>query len=217
LKTHLLPHVLIISLLLLIFSQFNSFVHASSFIKVKVNNNVSFQLPRNWEVLSGDNVFILNSLVKSALSVRSNNNIKFIAYLRENRDLLINVQVYSLHFQDEHSQSRIAEMPEDDVSGYDQMMHEQTAKQVSQVGDRVTDWFGTRKQYINGLVALTSEYSRTNNVPPVGHFRVQVLRVISGKHSFSFVISYYEEAVSPLRSLVNEVVSTLRCLRCKKN
>ena len=178
---------------------------------------MSFQLPRNWVVLSDGNVIVLNSLVKSTLSVRSNNNIKFIAYLRENRDLLINVQVYSLHFQDEHSQSRIAEMPEDDVSGYDQMMHEQTAKQVSQVGDRVTDWFGTRKQYINGLVALTSEYSRTNNVPPVGHFRVQVLRVISGKHSFSFVISYYEEAVSPLRSLVDEVVSTLRCLRCKKN
>jgi hypothetical protein len=108
-------------------------------------------------------------------------------------------------------------MSEDDVSGYDQMMHEQLARQVSQIGGSITGWFGTRKQYINGLVALTSEYSRTNNVPPVGHFRVQVLRVISGKHSFSFVISYYKEAVSPLRSLVDEVVSTLRCLRCKKN
>jgi len=184
-------HVLIISLLLLFFSQFNSIVHASSFIKIKVNNNVSFQLPRNWVVLSDDNVIILNSLVKSTLSVRSNSNIKFQANLTNDKgDPLTTVQVYSLHFQDEFSQSRVAEMSEDDLGGYDQMMHEQTAKQVSQLGGavesalRVTDWFGTRKQYINGLVALTSEYSRSQDFPLVGHFRVQVLRVYSGKHSF---------------------------------
>jgi hypothetical protein len=106
-------------------------------------------------------------------------------------------------------------MSEDDLGGYDQMMHEQLARQVSQIGGSITGWFGTRKQYINGLVALTSEYSRSQDFPPVGHARVQIIRVYSGKHSFSFVISYYEEAVPPLRSLVDEVVSTLRCIRCK--
>jgi len=213
-----LLHILIISLLLLIFLQFNSIARASSFIKIKVNNNVSFQLPRNWVVLSDDNVIILNSLVKSTLSVRSNSNIRFQANLTNNKgEPLTTVQVYSLHFQDEPSQSRFAEMSEDDLGGYDQMMHEQLARQVSQFGGRVTDWYGTRKQYINGLVALTSEYSRSQDFPPVGHARVQIIRVYSGKHSFSFVISYYEEAVPPLRSLVDEVVSTLRCLRCEKN
>ncbi len=146
-----LLHVLIISVLLLIFTQFNSVVHASSFIKIKVNNNVSFQLPRNWVVLSDGNVIILNSLVKSTLSVRSNSNIKFQANLTNNKgEPLTTVQVYSLHFQDEPSQSRFAEMSEDDLGGYDQMIHEKLARQVSQSGGRVTDWYGTRKQYIDG-------------------------------------------------------------------
>ena len=110
-----LLHILIISLLLLIFLQFNSIARASSFIKIKVNNNVSFQLPRNWVVLSDDNVIILNSLVKSTLSVRSNSNIRFQANLTNNKgEPLTTVQVYSLHFQDEPSQSRFAKMSEDD-------------------------------------------------------------------------------------------------------
>ena len=67
---------------------------------------------------------------------------------------------------------------------------------------------------INGLDILRSEYRRPTTLLQ-GHVRVQILRIYCGLSSFSFVISYHEEEVLPLRPIIDKIISTLRSDVCE--
>lgn len=197
---------------LLILSTINSDSYASSFVEIKLNDGISFQLPRNWVILSDNNTITLNSFIESVLPVSS--KVSFQANLKDDMgNPLTNVQIY--RWKSKYLQENISSMSKEEIDDYDQLMSNNTQKELRQAGGEFTSWHGTKKLTINGLVVLVSEYSRlTANEKPPGHFRVQVLRIYSGEQSFSFVISYHEETLLPLRVLVDKITSTLRCDRC---
>ena len=191
--------------------QVSSIASASSFIEINLNNSISFDIPRNWVVLSDNKTITLNSIIESALPISS--SVRFQANLKDDNDSPITtVQIY--RWKSEFYQADVDAMGEPDMADYNRQMQSQINKELNAVGGAVSNWQGTRKLHINGLVALASEYSRPSNLAPFGHFRVQVLRIYSGDKSFSFVISYHEETVLPLRILVDKVISTLKCPRC---
>lgn len=194
-----------------IFMQAGSFAYASSFIKISINNSIVFDIPRNWIVLSDNKTIILNSIIESVLPVSS--SVRFQANLKDdNGRPITTVQIY--RWKSEFSQADVNAMSESDISDYNQQMRSQMAKELKAVGGAVSNWHGTKKSHVNDLVVLVSEYSRSSNLALSGQFRVQVLRIYSGDKSFSFVISYHEDNVLPLRVLVDKVIGTLRCPHC---
>lgn len=196
----------------LILFNINSKSYASSFVEIKLNDGISFQLPRNWVILSDNNTITLNSFIESVLPVSS--KVSFQANLKDDKgNPLTNIQIY--RWKSKYFQENISLMSKAEIDDYDQVMQKNIQKELRQVGGDFTSWHGTKKLTINGLVVLASEYSRlTANEKLLGHYRVQVLRIYSGEQSFSFVISYHEETLLPLRILVDKIISTLRCDRC---
>lgn len=191
--------------------QAGSFVYASSFIGINVNNDISFDIPRNWVVLSDNKTITLNSIIESILPVTS--SVRFQANLKDdNGKPITTVQIY--RWSSEFYQADIDSMGESDMSDYNQQMRSQMVKELKAAGGTVSKWHGTRKSYVNDLVVLVSEYSRPSALGLSGQFRVQVLRVYSGDRSFSFVISYHEDNILPLRVLVDKIITTLRCSHC---
>ncbi len=191
--------------------QAGSFAYASSFIEINVNNNILFDIPRNWVVLSDNKTITLNSIIESVLPISS--SVRFQANLKDdNGSPITTVQIY--RWKSEFYQADIDAMGESDVSDYNQQMRSQMVKELKAVSGTVSNWHGTRKSRVNDLVILVSEYSRSSNLALFGQFRVQVLRIYSGDKSFSFVISYHEENILPLRVLVDKIITTLRCPHC---
>lgn len=193
------------------YMQVGSVAYASSFIEINVNNDIVFNIPRNWVLLSDNMTITLNSIVESVLPVAS--SVRFQANLKDDSGRPITtVQIY--RWKSEFHQADVDAMGEPDIYDYNQQMRSQMIKELKAVGGTVSNWHGTRKSYFNNLVALVSEYSRPSNLALSGHFRVQILRIYSGDKSFSFVISYHEESILPLRVLVGKVITTLKCPNC---
>jgi hypothetical protein len=194
-----------------IIAQTNSIVKASSFIEIQIGEYIIFQIPKSWEVLSDNRIIKLNSFLESILSVPK--TVNFQANLKNNNGKAITtVQIYQ--WESNFDQTDIIEMQKNEIGNYDKVMKEQMMKELVKVGGSISDWHGTKKQKINDLTVLSSEYSRTSEPSLSGHFRVQVLRVFSGSISFSFVISYHENSSTPMRIIVDKIISTLRCPRC---
>ncbi len=203
--------VSIFVILLLINMQAVSYAYSSSFIEININNSISFHIPRNWTVLSDDKIITLNAIIESALPIST--SVRFQANLKDdNGRPITTIQIY--RWKSDFYQTDVDAFGELDIVDYNRQMQNQSDKQLNAIGGAISRWHGSKKSQVNGLVVLTSEYSRPSSLAPVGHFRVQVLRIYSGNKSFSFVISYHEENILPLRILVDKVISTLRCAHC---
>jgi len=191
---------------LLVCMYTSSIVYAGNFIKILVDDNISFQVPKNWVVLSDNKTIRLNSFIESEVSVSS--KVHFQANLINDKgNPITTVQIYK--WTSEFNQTNVVEMKNNDIDGYDQSIHKQMQNQLKKVGGSLNNWYGTKKLNINGLAVLVSEYRRTSNIKPFGHFRVQVLRIYFGESSFSFVISYHEESSLQMRTIVEKIIATL--------
>lgn len=196
---------------LVVLALFASATAASSFVTVQLPQEISFQMPRNWVVLSGNKTITLDAFLESVMP-NAISDIKFQANLKNDRGQPIaQVQVY--YWSSEYGQFDIYHFSEVDVATYNRNMRVNLESEVKTFGSKITSWRGSSKKNINQLNVLISEYSRRSNLIS-GHFRVQVLRVYCGENSFSFVVSYHEEQIVPLRPIVGKIISTLRCSLC---
>ncbi len=197
--------------LLMFLVQGNSIAQSNGPVEIRIDNDVSFEIPRNWVVLSENRTIDLNSYLKSIFY--NPGGVVFQANLK-NADgrPITTVQVY--RWQSELHQTDISNLSKNDLKIFENGIFNQTKKELSQAGGSISEWYGLKKRVINGLLVLLFEYSRPSILPPFGHFRVQVARVYSGDRSFSFVISYHEETPFPLRNVVNQIITTLRCNGC---
>ena len=184
---------------------------ASSFSTVQLPQEISFQMPKNWVVLSGNKTITLDAFLESVIP-NAISDIKFQANLKNNKaQPIAQVQVY--YWSSEYGQFDIKYFSDADVATYDQDMRVNLTNEVTMFGGEITSWLS--KMNINRLNVLKSEYSRSSKLIS-GHFRVQVLRVYCGENSFSFVVSYHEEELLPLRPIINKIVSTLSCTVCQE-
>lgn len=196
---------------LLVLALFSSATAASSFVTVQLPQEISFQMPRNWVVLSGNKTITLDAFLESVIpNVIS--DIKFQANLKNDKaQPIAQVQVY--YWSSEYGQFDIKYFSDADVATYDQNMRVNLTNELTIFGGEITTWLGSSKMNINRLNVLKSEYSRPSKLIS-GHFRVQVLRVYCEENTFSFVVSYHEEELVPLRPIIDKIISTLRCNHC---
>ena len=120
-----------IAICLLVFTHTSHIVYASSFVEIQVGSSVSFQIPRNWVILSGNKTITLNSFLESVQSVSS--EVRFQANLKNDNGIPITtVQFYK--WNSNFSQPDIVEMESADVNGYDQEIHKQMQRELKLLG-----------------------------------------------------------------------------------
>ena len=185
--------------------------HGSSYLNLQFPTGVSFDLPKNWVVLSRNKTITLDAYIEAVLP-STVSEIKFQANLKDDYGQPIaTVQVY--YWNSQTSQSDVEGFTTFDVAEYNDAMREQMYSQLQNIGSKVVSWNGTQRHTLGGLSILTSEYIRPSLLIK-GHFNVRVSRVYCGDNSISFVSSYHVEQIMNLRPLMDRVLSSLKHSNC---
>ena len=186
-------------------------LHGSSYLNLQFPTGVSFDLPKNWGVLSRNKTITLDAYIEAVLP-STVSEIKFQANLKDDYGQPIaTVQVY--YWNSQTSQSDVERFTTFDVAEYNDAMREQMYSQLQNIGSKVVSWNGTQRHTLGGLSILTSEYIRPSLLIK-GHFNVRVSRVYCGDNSISFVSSYHVEQILNLRPLMDRVLSSLKHSNC---
>lgn len=185
-----------------------------SYLRVRVPHGVSVELPRNWKALSDNTRVTLDALVSAktseqAASVDATSDLSFAANLYDDHNKTIALANFRFYPEQTVTQDDVAEASEDDLAGFDKSLEATTRKGYVGFGGRVTEWRGTRRVRHFDRLLLISEYSRSE-IDGGGAFRVRLVRALNGSKSFTFTISYAEQAERILRPICDSVISSLR-------
>jgi hypothetical protein len=81
---------------------------------------------------------------------------------------------------------------------------------AEKAGLRVSSWLGTKREIVNKLSVLLSEYHRLSVQPAGGVWHVRLFRVYDGHRSFTLTISYELAAARVLRPITDRIAYSLR-------
>ena len=78
------------------------------------------------------------------------------------------------------------------------------------VDGKILSWHGTKKQYINGVMTLLTEYRRYSGIS-MRDARVRLVRVINANKSFTLTVSYNDTLQSSfmLEGITNRIIESL--------
>jgi hypothetical protein len=107
------------------------------------------------------------------------------------------------------TQRDVSEFTLEEVREIDSRLKEEVMKSVKAFGTKILSWDGTKKDSINGITALISEYQRKSIKGP-GIFRVRLIRVLAGPRSFTMTISYHEQQAHLLKPITDRIIISLR-------
>jgi len=185
--------------------------HAATFLTLQFPTGISFDLPKNWVVLSKNKTITLDAYIEAVLP-KANGDVKFQANLKNDYGQPIaTVQVY--YWSSQTSQSDVEDFTTFDVTEYNDAMQEQMQSQLRAIGSEVLSWGGTQKYSLGRLSVLTSEYVRPSSLI-AGNFHVRVSRVYCGDNSISFVSSYHLGQPLSLRPIMDRVLASLKYSNC---
>ena len=184
---------------------------AATFLTLHFPTGVSFDLPKNWTVISKNKTVTLDAYIEAVLP-RAKGDVKFQANLKNDYGQAIaTVQLY--YWNSQTSQSDVEDVTAFDVAEYNDAMREQMQSQLRTIGSEVLSWSGTQKHSLGRLSVLTSEYVRPSSLI-AGHFNVRVSRVYCGDSSISFASSYHLGQPLSLRPIMDRVLASLKNTDC---
>ena len=197
-------------LLFLIFLIISSFAANadSNFKTVNLPKGVSIDVPINWQVISDNQRITLDAYVES-LFEPLDSDLPFAAnYYNDNGDVeaLLNIRYYPWI---ELTQEDVFYATPDEIQYIDSILNENISISMKDIG-KLLSWNGTKKQNINGIVALITEYRRYLNTTK-DEGRVRLVRVLNGNKSFTLTISYDDRLQHSfmLERITNRVIESL--------
>jgi hypothetical protein len=188
-------------------------IAANNFVPIRLPHGVQIELPRNWVVLSKNQLITLDSTAQSRMELArifdASSDLNFGANYYDEAGktaAIVNVQYYP---DIDVSQAEARAAGAADIRELDAALRESIVKAGQINGFSVLAWNGTSKQVINGVTAFVTEYKRSplnNN----GNFKVRVVRVFNGGKSFTMTVSYRENQEYLLRPICDRIISSLR-------
>ena len=185
---------------------------AENFVKIRLPNGVSIDLPRNWIVLSGNQRITLDTAVESALDLsnrpHSKSSLPFAAnyYTDDKRTAaMVNVRYYpDLTLTQNDANATTSQ----DVKELDEALRQNVPAGFGSIGMRLISWNGTHKTKINGLIVFVTEYER-GSIKSTGNFRVRLIRVFLSNRSFTLTVSYLVSQEPLLRLITDRIIRSL--------
>ena len=179
------------------------------FVLIKLDNGLSFNLPKNWLVFDSNTKTTLEASVASRFTIDVSSNLPFAANLYNSRNqtiAMVNVRVYP---QMDIHQHEVVQLTDSQISEFDDELKQNITKGVASSGARVTTWYGTEKIRVRNKIFLLSKYRRTSAIQTNTYFRVSLMRLLHGKHSFTLTLSYNETEEYLLRPIIEYMMKTV--------
>ena len=180
----------------------------SNYKTVNLPKGVSIDVPINWQVISNNQRITLDAYVET-LYEPIDSDFPFAAnYYNDNGEVeaLLNFRYYPWI---EVTQEDVFNASSDEVQYLDSILNENILLAMKDVG-KLLSWSGTKKEYINGIMVLISEYRRYSNITKdVG--RVRLVRVLNDTKSFTLTISYDDRRQNSfmLEGITNRIIESL--------
>ena len=183
----------------------------TNFIKIKLPEEVTIDLPKNWVLISNNKRITLDTWVESTFDLNQlpsiDSALPFAAnYYADGVTVgIINARYYpAMDVTQRDAQLASA----NDVRELDQELKKSMISSMNKIGMTVTSWEGTQKRTINGIAAFVTEYHR-ESLKGSGVFRVRLVRVLAGKRSFTLTVSYLESQNMFLENITDKIISSL--------
>ncbi len=186
---------------------------ANNFVPIRLPHGVQIELPRNWEVLSKNQLITLDSATQSLTEkigmFDASSDLNFGANYYDEAGktaALMNIRYY----QDlEISQADARAADQSDIRELDRELHESNMRALQLANMRVLTWNGTNKQVINDIITFVTEYKRSS-LQNNGNIKVRLVRVFNRSKSFTLTISYREDQERLLLPICDRIISSLR-------
>lgn len=184
-----------------------------NFVAVRLPHGVQIELPRNWQVLSNNQLITLDSSVQSRGELAgtmydASSDLNFGANYYDDAGkvaAIMNVRYYpSL----EISQAEVQFLGGADTSELDSALRSSMSESSEAIGFSILAWNGTTKQDINGITAFVTEYKRSS-LHGNGNFKVRLVRVFNESRSFTLTVSYRADQEHLLRPICDRIISSL--------
>ena len=184
-----------------------------NFLPIRLANGVTVELPRNWVVLSDNQLVTLDSYVEAIRTMAGasdpSSDLNFAANYYDEQGktaAIFNIRYYP-NQKVTQVDSRLATAA--DTKEIDDALRTEMSTAMKQFGIRILSWLGTKKQSINGLTAFVTEYRRAA-MREGAPFRVRLVRVLSAERSFTVTVSYREDQELFLRPICDRVIWSVR-------
>jgi hypothetical protein len=198
-------------LLLLILFIFASTITIaeSNYKSISLPKGVSIDLPINWQVISNNQRITLDAYVET-LTEPLDSDFPFAAnYYNDNSvvEALVNIRYYPWI---EVTQEDVIFATPDEVQYLDSVLNENILLSMKAVDGKILSWNGTKKEHINGIVTLVTEYRRYSGLS-MTDARVRLVRVFNGNKSFTLTVSYDDTIQSSfmLKGITNRIIESL--------
>ena len=136
---------------------------SSNFVRVPLGKGASIEVPKNWIVLSGNQRITIDTFVEAKGYRLTESTLNFAANLYDDRGktiALVNARFYPENpiTQDEARQISSSDLKEIDVE-----MRKAAEAPLKAMGVRMTNWYGSKMQVINGLHVLVHEHQYSDD------------------------------------------------------
>lgn len=191
-----------------------------NFIRISLPQGLSFELPRNWVVLSKNQRITIDTFVETIGSellgdeaIASDFN--FAANLFNDHKQTIGILNVRFYPEIDIFQEQVRAFSLQDMPMIDKELQNTIMPSLEQYGMSIISWNGTIKKEINGIVTLITEYYRAG-LKNQGNFRVQLIRVWAGDKSFTLIISYNENEEFLLKPITVRIINSIHIEGIKK-
>jgi hypothetical protein len=182
------------------------------YVVVRLAHGVTLQLPRNWRVLSDNQMVTLEAAVVARNAkigeADFSSDLTFAAnYYDEEQKWtagIVNVRYYP---EQTISQRDVRGLSPAELRAVDEEGKRELTRALSSMNVKLLSWVGTSRRTINAMTAIVVEFRRAGLD---GVFRVRLVRVLDGVRSFTLTASYREDQVRLLEPITSYVISTLR-------
>mgnify|MGYP001345495821 CR=1 FL=1 len=185
----------------------------SPFVSIKLQNGISFELPRNWKVIDLNTRTTLDASVAARSPIDINSALPFAANLYNSRNQTISMVNVRIYPNIDVYQQDVKKLSRSEILEFDNSLEKNVTMGVELSGSTLTNWYGTEIMKIGDKVYLLSKYRRRSGINKNNFFRVSLLRLLDGKKSFTLTLSYEETEEYFLKPIIVYIIKSVKLIR----
>ena len=198
-------------LVLFCFLVFPSTSFSSSFDTISLSNGISFELPKNWKIISDNTRVTLDAYTESEFPIRNiSTELPFAANLyNENGKTIgiMNVRIYPSGIQIE--QREVKNFSNSVMKIIDEELKKNLEIAMTKLGTKILSWGGSKIQFINGKWVIITSYRRSS-IYGEAIFKVTLARVLDKNKSYTLTASFDESHEFFLSPITTKIISSMQ-------
>lgn len=198
-------------LILFCFLVFPLSSFSSSFDTISLSNGISFELPKNWKILSDNTRITLGAYAESEMPLYNiSTAFPFAANLYDENGKTIgimNVRIYPSGI--EIDQRWAKNFSNSEMKIIDDELKKNLDIAMTKLGTKILSWGGSKKQFINNKWVIITNYRRSS-VNREAIFNVTLARVLDKNESYTLTASFDESHEFFLSPITTKIISSMR-------